>query len=225
MARSDRLATGDRVGYAVAPALQRQRRGNGRLANARHGLHRGTDRGEIGVQFDRIGVLFLSDRQTCRQDIRRIESGIDVEQLEETAHQQSRTDQQHECERDFSDDENAAHAPTRAARRRAVSAFLQRADQARVRGLRGWHNAKQQARHDGNDQREQQDGRIHADVHRGRQRVRRNQRLDPFHHRVTDADSRDAAAHGDHDVLDQQLLYQARAARTERGAHRHLAFS
>ena len=152
-------------------------------------------------------MLFLIDRQTCRQDIRRIESGIDVEQLEETAHQQPRSDQQHECERDFCDDENAAHAPTRAARRRAVSAFLQRADQVRVRGLRCWRNAEQQACHDGNGQREQQDGRIHPDVHRGRQRVRRNQRLDPFHHRVTNADSHDATAHRDHDVLDQQLPY------------------
>ena len=42
--------------------------------------------------------------------------------------------------------------------------------------------------------------------------------------RVTNADSHDATAHRDHDVLDQQLPDQAPAARAERGAHRHLAF-
>jgi hypothetical protein len=36
---------------------------------------------EVCVQFDRIWMLMLIDRQTGRQDIRRIESRIDIEQL------------------------------------------------------------------------------------------------------------------------------------------------
>ena len=49
--------------------------------------------------------------------------------------------------------------------------------------------------------------------------------LDPFHQCVTNADSHDATAHGDHDVLDQELSYQDPAARAQRGAHRHFAFA
>ena len=36
-------------------------------------------------------------------------------------------------------------------------------------------------------------------------------------------DSHDATAHGDHDVLDQELSYQDPAARAQCGAHRHFA--
>ena len=82
-------------------------------ANARHGLDRGLDRSQIRVQFDWIAVARLIDRQTGRQHIRRIESWIDLEQLEETAHEQARRDQQHERERDFSHHEHRAHAPER----------------------------------------------------------------------------------------------------------------
>ena len=59
-------------------------------------LDGGCDRVKIRVQFDWIRVLSLVDRQTRRQDLRRLESGIDVEQLDEAPHQQSRSDKQNE---------------------------------------------------------------------------------------------------------------------------------
>ena len=109
-----------------------------------NGFDSGSNRGEICIQFDGIRMLFLIDRQARRQDIRGIESRIDVEQLEETAHQQSRSDQQHERERGFRNDEQGAHAPPRGTSRRAVCAFLERVDQARVRRLRGQRSRRRQ---------------------------------------------------------------------------------
>ncbi len=79
-----RLASVDRVRHAEAPPFQRQGRGQSHLANARHRLDRGLDRSQIRVQFRRIAVARLIDRQTGRQHIRRIESWIDLEELEET---------------------------------------------------------------------------------------------------------------------------------------------
>jgi hypothetical protein len=81
-----------------------------RLAHAGHRLDRRAHLPEIPVQLIRIGEPIGRERQPHRQQVRRVEAGVDVHQPEEAAHHEPRSDQQHERQRHFGHDEDVANA-------------------------------------------------------------------------------------------------------------------
>src|SRR6185436_12324891 len=62
------------------------------------------------------GILTWWEAETSKQHVLRIEPPIDVHELHERSHEQSGTQEQHDRERDLSDDETAAHARLRPGR-------------------------------------------------------------------------------------------------------------
>jgi hypothetical protein len=99
-----------------------------------------------------------------------------LHQAPEALDQKTRADQQHECERDFGDDENLAGAIVTG--RRIAFAFFQCFRQRRVCSLQSRRQAKQQARHQRYAKSKQQDISIGADLGHERQafgKIRRQQ--------------------------------------------------
>ena len=61
-------------------------------------------------RFKLLGIRETLDgcRQPHREEIGRVEAGVDVHETEEAAHHQARPDEQHERQRDFGDDQRIA---------------------------------------------------------------------------------------------------------------------
>ena len=94
----------------------------------------------VVLHFDRGGTVGL-------------EAEIDVEHLEEAAHQQSRADQQHAGQGDFRDDQRAAHALMLLAFARTGPAVLERFLQVAAGHLQSGSETEKNGRGDGDKQR------------------------------------------------------------------------
>ena len=81
-----------------------------------------------------------------REDVVRVEAGIDAAERDGRADQQRGSDQQHERERDFDDDEHRAHLVLPEAGAGPSRALLQRGRQIGLRALQRRDQAEDDAR-------------------------------------------------------------------------------
>src|SRR5262249_2851024 len=86
--------------------------------------------------------------QTHRQDIVRIESGIDLSQVQKTLDQQSCACKQDEGERDLRNDQQTANSIAPASVRSTLSAVLECLVEIRPRGLEGGKKSEHESGQD-----------------------------------------------------------------------------
>ncbi len=150
------------------------------------------------------------------------EPGVDVRQCDERPSHQPGADEQHEREGDLHDDQRATDAVLPAALTQRPSGVAEAGARTGARVFQDRRQAEQQARGDRDDEGEEHDGRIQADIAQardpgGRHRHERPQRG------PAEAQSRRAARRSDQETLEQHLAGQARASGAERRAERQLA--
>ena len=155
-------------------------------------------------------------RQPHRHGVRRVETGIDVEQMLEAPHQEAGADQKHEREGDFDDDERAPRAiPARHGSRAA--AFLERVVQAGSGSGERGNGAEDQAAQQRRAEREGQDPAVDPDQLEtldgqplggdGPEKMKPPPRQQQ---------TADAARRGKHEAFGEQLPDEARASGAER---------
>src|SRR5436189_240438 len=88
------------------------------------------------------------------------ESGLDVEQLFETASEQNGSDQEHKRHRDLRDYQGAAQAEALASAGDAASSGAHRRSRGDARGAHRWSETEQQAGEDGNGRHEGEDAQV-----------------------------------------------------------------
>ena len=220
----DRTA-GDQKRHAVTPPAHRDRVGDRRFADAGQGVDPRHDLAQVCVQLIGLRELAARDWQTRRDDVGRVESGVDTHHLEEAADEQARADEQHERQRDFDHHERAAQPAAARVGRRSAPAFLHRPRQIRFRRLQRGREAEDHAGRQRQYQRECEHTRIHRDVRVAWQRERRDDQFEAVHHRVADQDPEGAADRGEQDVLGEKLPQQPPASSAERGAHGDVALA
>jgi hypothetical protein len=118
---------------------------------------------EISVQLIGVGQLLGRGRQAHRQQVGRLEPGVDVHEPEEAAHHEPRSDQQHERQRDFGHDEHVAKPAAAEAAARGSVVVLHGGGEVEAGGLNGGHEAEEDASRNGDDHRKRQHPGVHAD--------------------------------------------------------------
>jgi hypothetical protein len=125
-------------------------------------------------------ILRFRQHEAHRQDAIRIEARIDVAQTLKTFNQKPRADEQHERERNFRDDEQAAHTIAPPAFRRAAPALFERLVQVEPRSLQRGREAEDDACQKRDRQREAEHASVQRNLLRARH-ARRNQLQQHIH--------------------------------------------
>ena len=135
-------------------------------------------------------------------------------QKHETAHHQSRADEEDERERDFGDHERVTHPLALRAARASASAFLERVDQLRIRRLERRRQAEQHARDRADAERERKHPPVKIEPNPVRNFVRQRGQ-----HQVHTPDSEEqterAADHSEDETFRQQLPDDLPAGRAQ----------
>ena len=175
----------DRERHRIA-AGERRIHGAGHRAYARHGLqaleHPHDRRGrhiaylpkrQAVIGADRLAKLLFGEAIAEGQQAVRIAAEVGALQLEEAANQQSRSDQQHQRQRELPRHQHCAQAMPRPADRSPAGRVLERFDERRLRSLSRRNYAENQAGEQGNGSAEEQHLPVHADrVQHGQPRGR-----------------------------------------------------
>ena len=156
------------------------------------------------------------------QHVSIVEARIDPHQLHEAADEQPRANQQHDRQRDFCDDQQAAQALATCTRGAGPSAVLERARQVGTRRLQRRNDPEEETGHQGRCHGRREHAQVEAD--RGDAREAGGQpganRLDA---EIREQDAERRATQGEHHPFDEQRAHQPPPARTERRPDSHLA--
>jgi hypothetical protein len=103
---------------------------------------------------------------TIRRDLRAgIEARLEMPQVEEASHHQSRPDEQHQRERGLEDDEPAAHAATAPTDAGPAAPVLERLVEIRARRFDRRDEAEHHPGEDRHDRGEDYDAAVDLDLH------------------------------------------------------------
>ena len=175
----------------------------------------------------RLVELRALQRHLQRQHVVRVESGIDAAERHRRADEQRRSDQQHQRQRHFDDDQDRAHLVLPEAGARPSAAFLQRRRQIGLRALQRRNQSEDDAGRQRHGDREGDDAPVEArraapfSPTRGSPAVLTDeQRADagPAHEQPEHA-----AGEREDDAFGQQLPDDAAARSADGGADRDLA--
>jgi hypothetical protein len=139
----------------------------------------------------------------------------------EALHHQRRADHEHDRERHFGDDQQAAEPLTVSADRR-LAALAQRFHQVDVQRPQRRRQTEDDRRRDAERQGEGDHGPVQAD-RRERRKAGRIDRHQDAQARRGKAEPEDRARQGEHHAFGEKLAHQAIRRRADRRAHRHLA--
>ena len=207
----------------VRSALERQRVAGGRRLDARQcpnaAEHLVDKRHPL---FALIGAA--GQRDVHRQQVPRVEAGIDGAKLDERAEQQARAGQQHQRQRHFADDERVADPPLGGRRARPSDALFQGVVGVGAREAPRRHEAGEHRRRDGDGACEDEDRRVQRDFAKPRKELgnrcgQQPQAQPPRQQPEEGAAGRQQQRFGEH------LLNDAQPAGAKRGAHRQFARS
>ena len=142
-------------------------------------------------------------------------------QIREALDQQPGADHERYRERHLADHERASHATARADRRRSTSRLAQREAEIAEAQMKRRRETEQNARADGDDQRERQHPAVDPD-RRGARNARRSRGDEDLEPDPRQRDTRDRADDRQHETLGDELANQPAAPGAERGAQRKL---
>ena len=169
-----------------------------------------------------VGIARLRQRHTQRQHAIGPEAEIDVLHRQDGPNHQTGRDEQHQRQRDFGDHERLAKEHLPAAAGHAAARLAERGGDVLRRRVERRREPEDDARGRRHEQREEQDGRVQRDLGLVGNRVWRHEREDRLQSRSGQGGAERAAAHGEHQALDEKLPNDPRPACAECGAHRHL---
>ena len=207
---------------AFAATIRRKVARRRRTHHSRQGLHPREQRPEESGRLVRVLVAVPGQGQHRPKHLIRAHAEIDVPLGDKTPHQQSRTDQQRQRQRDFHHHQRVTERPAAEPAADALAAVAQRIVDVTAGRLQRRRQTKDQRRQHRHAQRERQHRQIQLDHRLGRDQVRRHRRHEQRQSARGDEDAQHGPGHRQHQALDHEQPDESHAPGSQRRAQGEL---